>query len=182
MPPSLRSAVELRLGEKSRRLAQDLVGAFQLQVLAFELLEAFSFRTRQPGAFALVTFGLPYPFTQGLPCAADLTRNRDDRRPLRLVLPLMLEHHPNSPFTELRRIFCCCFHDSILSRIGVSGKPGAVQLLAHADLVFAQEREATADQARLAELEQMVGRLTMELEAAKKASQLLSLPSKRNGR
>ena len=56
------------------------------------------------------------------------------------------------------------------------------QLLAHADLVFAQEREATADQARLAELEQMIGRLTMELEAAKKASQLLSLPSKRNGR
>ncbi len=55
------------------------------------------------------------------------------------------------------------------------------QLLAHADLVLAQEREATADQARLAELEQMVGRLTMELEAAKKASQLLSLPSKRNG-
>src|SRR5262245_53468077 len=56
------------------------------------------------------------------------------------------------------------------------------QLLAHADLVFAQEREATADQARLAELEQMVGRLTMEPEASKKASQLLSLPSKRNGR
>jgi transposase-like protein len=56
------------------------------------------------------------------------------------------------------------------------------QLLAHADLAFAQEREATADQARLAELEQMIGRLTMELEAAKKASQLLSLPSKRNGR
>jgi transposase len=56
------------------------------------------------------------------------------------------------------------------------------QFLAHADLAFAQEREATADQARLAELEQMVGRLTMELEAAKKASQLLSLPSKRNGR
>src|SRR5262249_53687576 len=98
------------------------------QVLAFELLEALSFRTRQAGAFALVTLGLPYPFTQGLPGAADFTRNRDDRRPLRLVLPLMLEHHPNSPFTELRRIFRCCFHDSILSRIGVSGKPGAVHL------------------------------------------------------
>jgi len=41
----------------------------------------------------------------------------------------MLEHHPNSPFTELRRILCCCFHDSILSRIGVSGKPGAVQFV-----------------------------------------------------
>jgi transposase-like protein len=55
-------------------------------------------------------------------------------------------------------------------------------LLTHADLVFAQERESTAEQSRLAELERMVGRLTMELEAAKKASQLLSLPSKRNGR
>src|SRR5262249_25203153 len=66
--------------------------------------------------------------TQGLPCAADLSRNRDDRRPLRLVFPLMLEHHPNSPSTELRRILCCCFHDSILSRIGVSGNPGAVHV------------------------------------------------------
>jgi len=55
-------------------------------------------------------------------------------------------------------------------------------LLTHADLVFAQERESTAEQSRLAELERMVGRLTMELEAAKKASQVLSLPSKRNGR
>ncbi len=55
-------------------------------------------------------------------------------------------------------------------------------LLAHADLVFAQERESTAEQSRLAELERMVGRLTMELEAAKKASHLLSLPSQRNGR
>jgi hypothetical protein len=43
-------------------------------------------------------------------------------------------------------------------------------------------RRPSGDQALLAELEQMVGRLTMELEAAKKASQLLSLPSKRNGR
>jgi transposase len=40
------------------------------------------------------------------------------------------------------------------------------RLLAHADPVFAQERESTAEQSRLAELERMVGRLTMELEAA----------------
>jgi len=55
------------------------------------------------------------------------------------------------------------------------------QLLAHADLVFAQEREATADLARLAELEQIVGRLTMELEAAKKSLAALepSLEEKR---
>jgi transposase len=55
-------------------------------------------------------------------------------------------------------------------------------LHAGAGLIFAQERETTADQARIAELERMVGRLTMELEAAKKVSQLLSLPSSRNGR
>jgi transposase-like protein len=56
------------------------------------------------------------------------------------------------------------------------------QLLAHAELAFAQERESAAEQNRIAELERMIGRLTMELEAAKKASQLLSLPSKRKGR
>ena len=56
------------------------------------------------------------------------------------------------------------------------------QLLTHADLVFTQERAATTEQARIAELERMIGRLTMELEATKKASQLLSLPSGRNGR
>jgi len=56
------------------------------------------------------------------------------------------------------------------------------QLLAHAELVFAQERESAAEQTRLVELERMVGRLTMELEAAKKVSQLLSLHSQRSGR
>ena len=40
------------------------------------------------------------------------------------------------------------------------------QLLTHADLVFAQEREATADNVRIAELEQMVGRQTIVLEGA----------------
>src|SRR5262249_12380919 len=97
-----------------------------LQVLAFELLETLLFHTSQPGTFALVTLSLPHPLAQGLRGTADLASDRDDRRPLRLVLPLMLEHHPNSPFTELQRILRCCFHDSILSRIGVSGKPRAV--------------------------------------------------------
>src|SRR5262245_52707417 len=131
-PPESNALVELRLGETSRRLAQDLVGPLQLANLAFEFLETITFRTRHAGTLSLVALRLPYPFTQGLPCAADLTRNRDDRRPLRLVLPLALKHHPDGPFTELRRILRCCFHDSILSSIGVSGNPGAVQnVLAH---------------------------------------------------
>lgn len=56
------------------------------------------------------------------------------------------------------------------------------QLLTHAALVFERESEATEKDQRTAELERLVGKLTMELEIAKKASQLLSLPSKRNGR
>ena len=79
-----------------------LVGPFQLADLAFEFLETITFRTRQAGALSLVALRLPNPFTQGLPCAADFSRDRDDRRPLRLVLPLVIEHHPNSPLTELR--------------------------------------------------------------------------------
>ena len=38
------------------------------------------------------------------------------------------------------------------------------------------------DQERIVELERMVGRLTMELEAAKKASSILTSLSSRNGR
>ena len=69
---------------------QDLVGPFQFQVLAFELFETLSFHTRQPGAFALVTLGLPHPLAQGLRGTADLAGDRDDCRPLRFVLCLAL--------------------------------------------------------------------------------------------
>lgn len=44
-----------------------------------------------------------------------------------------------------------------------------------------QQTQAAATE-RIAELERMVGRLTMELEAAKKASQLLNSRSSRSGR
>ena len=44
----------------------------------------------QPGAFALVTLGLPHPLAQGLRGTADLAGDRDDCRPLRFVLCLAL--------------------------------------------------------------------------------------------
>jgi transposase len=56
------------------------------------------------------------------------------------------------------------------------------QFLQSASLIFQQDLHQDSQQERAAELERMVGRLTMELEVAKKASQLLSLPSPRNGR
>jgi transposase-like protein len=46
--------------------------------------------------------------------------------------------------------------------------------------IFATERSRGDEQERIAELERMVGRLTMELEAAKKASNILTSLS--NGR
>lgn len=48
--------------------------------------------------------------------------------------------------------------------------------------VFDAEGSSSDDRARIAELEQLVGRQTYELEILKKASRLLSGPATRNGR
>jgi transposase-like protein len=56
------------------------------------------------------------------------------------------------------------------------------QLLTHAALVFERESEESEKDARIAELERLVGRLTMELEVSKKASQLANSQLSRNGR
>ncbi len=54
--------------------------------------------------------------------------------------------------------------------------------LERAPTLFAPAQDRSQDQARIADLERLVGRLTMELEIAKKASQLLTSPASRNGR
>lgn len=54
--------------------------------------------------------------------------------------------------------------------------------LERAPEIFATQPSRGDEQARIAELERMVGRLTMELEVAKKASNVLSSLSSRNGR
>jgi len=56
------------------------------------------------------------------------------------------------------------------------------EFLERAPLVFEQDQKRSAEQERIAELERLVGRLTMELDIAKKASGLLSSPLSRNGR
>src|ERR671932_2702034 len=55
------------------------------------------------------------------------------------------------------------------------------EFLERAPTLFAADPQRDADQARIAELERLLGRLTMELEIAKKASQLLVPPATRNG-
>jgi transposase len=56
------------------------------------------------------------------------------------------------------------------------------QLLTHAGLVFERESEASQQDERIAELERLVGRLTMELEISKKALQLAAYQTGKNGR
>ncbi len=54
--------------------------------------------------------------------------------------------------------------------------------LERAPQVFLSEEQRSHAAARIAELERLVGRLTLELEVAKKASQLLDSAATRNGR
>ena len=56
------------------------------------------------------------------------------------------------------------------------------QFLERAPEVFATPRTQSVDQQHIAELERLVGRLTLELEVAKKASSILASLSTRNGR
>ena len=57
-----------------------------------------------------------------------------------------------------------------------------VEFLTRAPEIFATEQSKSEEQQRIAELERMVGRLTMELEVAKKASSILTSLSTRSGR
>lgn len=56
------------------------------------------------------------------------------------------------------------------------------EFLERASMVFETKHSRSKTQERIAELEHMVGRLTMELEAAKKASNILNSRLGRNGR
>jgi transposase len=56
------------------------------------------------------------------------------------------------------------------------------ELVDNAAKVFQRDEQQSGAQTRIAELERLVGRLTLELEVAKKASNLLSAASHRNGR
>src|SRR4051794_40948482 len=108
--------------------AGDLVRLPQLAVLALERLDALALVCRWTKPNALVRLGLPHPVTQRLARAADLLGNRAERRPLRGVLALVVQHHPNRAGTDLGGIRGNSLrHGSILSRVGASGKPGAVQ-------------------------------------------------------
>jgi hypothetical protein len=126
MTPLPPSTVELRLGKKSRRLAEYLIYPTKFTVFPLQFLEPPTLIARHTASLAPVDLGTANPPAQGLSSAANLRRNRYDSRPLGIILMTMLEHHPNRPLFDFRRILVLIFHDSILSQIEVSGNTGAV--------------------------------------------------------
>jgi hypothetical protein len=140
MTSSLRSPVELRLGKKSRCLAENLVRSSQLAVLPLKFLHPGPLIARQSSAPTRINLGPTHPLPKRFPClAADrgvqpillsmetIADLPAAGRPLRAMFMFVLQHHPNCPLSYLWRIPRCSCHDSILSNFEVSGKPGAVQ-------------------------------------------------------
>src|SRR4029078_4849684 len=80
--PSLRSAVEHRLGEIRRRRFQNLVRPLQFEVLALEILQLLTFVRRQARALTAVAFGVADPPPKCFHGAADLLGDGSDRAPL----------------------------------------------------------------------------------------------------
>lgn len=77
----------------------------QLPHLTLQRLDPLLLVRCWTGALALITLGLPNPVPQRLGIAADLRRDRTDRRPLRGMLAFVLEHHPNRALAHLRGVF-----------------------------------------------------------------------------
>lgn len=73
-------------------------------------------KVHDSGATTCVALGLPHPLPQRLRRAADLARDRSDRRPLRFVVALVLQDHPHRPLPHLPREPARSSHGSFLSK------------------------------------------------------------------
>src|SRR3978361_2151634 len=87
-----------------RRLSQDLIGLAQVAPLSFQGLDPLTVIAGWTSPQPLVALRLAHPAAQRLPCAANLRRNRADRRPLGGVIRHMLQHHSHRPQRYLSRI------------------------------------------------------------------------------
>src|SRR3984885_6549731 len=114
----------------SASLTQDLVGLTQLAVLPLQRLELGGHVRGQARLAPAVALSPANPLMQSLCSAADLARNRDQRCPTRSMFMLVIQNHPHRAGSHLRRelVRCLACHGSTFSRVGASGKPGAVQL------------------------------------------------------
>ncbi len=98
--PLPRSAVEVRLREKRRSLAQDLVRALQFTILPLQFFQLLRFIGPQSSTLSLFSLELVDPLPQCLDCTADLRCDRRYCRPLRRVLPLVFQHQADCTLTD----------------------------------------------------------------------------------
>ena len=110
----------------SRRLFAEYL-RFCAAVNISKRLEPFTLGARHTRSPTLVGFALPHPLAQRLARAADLLRDRLDRRLLRVMCRLVLQHHPYCSFPDLRGVLVRRTHRSLLSSHRLSGKLGTVQ-------------------------------------------------------
>ena len=99
-----------RAREKRRGLPQNLVRSLELPILPLQRLHPVPLFGRQARPASRVTLGLAHPMTQRLGGAADLVSHRPDRRPLRVVLMRVIEHHPTGTLRDFRSVFPRSFH------------------------------------------------------------------------
>src|SRR4029077_2249187 len=101
----------------------------KLAVLPLQGVELGGYIRGQARLAPAVALGSANPLMQSLRSAADLARNRDQRCPTRRMFMLVIENHPHRASAHLRRelVRCLACHGSTFSRVGASGKPGAVQ-------------------------------------------------------
>src|SRR6202035_4146480 len=130
------SAVELRLGKISASLTQDLVGLTEPAVLSLQGLELGGHVRGQARLAPAVSLGPANPLMQRLRRAADLRGNRSHRRPPRGMILLVLENQPNRARAHFGRksVRCLACHRSTFSRLGASGKFGAVHPVGQAGI------------------------------------------------
>ena len=114
----------------SASLTQDLVGLTEPAVLSLQGLELGGHVRGQARLAPAVSLGPANPLMQRLRRAADLRGNRSHRRPPRGMILLVLENQPNRKRAHFRRksVRCLACHRSTFSRLGASGKPGAVHV------------------------------------------------------
>ena len=119
------SSARAKYADALRRI---LVRLSKLSVLALQRLQLLGHIGRNASPLAAIDVRLLHPIQKRLRRAADLGRNRNDRRPSRRMLMFVVQHQPHRTGTDLRRklVACLIAHGSTLSRVGASGKPGAV--------------------------------------------------------
>lgn len=109
---------------------QKLVGPAERSSLTLQRLQPGPLVGRRTTPPTLTLLRLPHPEKQRLRLAANPGRDRGDRRSIPRVRAAILEHHSHGPRAYLRCVSRhSSFHGSILSRVGGSGKPAAIQII-----------------------------------------------------